>query len=730
MIDTWSGGRPDAPEPLCTDSVGRAVYKAAPKRFTIQFLPPTKLGSSYYHGARISSIPKSERHFRSSVSSEESTVQYDVWRRWEDCLWLQDTLENEYKRAAREKKTRLAQGKGVKAFNGMYKQDMASSWESLPPGPEPTSIATDIHAYLPSLTKKSSFFRPNPATVEHRQEEYQALIEALMSDDVPALIKEIRSCRTITDFFGYWRRDIEFEEKYRKKNPHLSTAPLSSIANSVFSTYFSSTSSQQSIHSSSRSSKRSLTSSIITRPDSIADSVTSSSSTGTSMTTASSFKSRKSLDSAEALKRAERDSRRHSSSSSSSAQSEEAVSDSSCTANSSAPKIAEGSPPVKFNHNPNRGHEPPSPVQEEAPVETSKSSVKSPVESIIGNPFHIARRKADNRQSNRNWQVFGSPVSRSSSGDSFQDIHPDLHVEESWHDFIRNPLDALEGAQAYLEGLDLKLPKTPKEERSSMSSVNTADSADAVIPDRKLHMPQASVPVRVSLSDFEFSESSAQMSLLIAPRPLSHLTEEEGESEYPDSRPETPMADLTIMTPSRRSNELPSLRIPSPTTSYFSASPSPIPASLNHSPAPPSRTNSSSSNAVSVMTAESSATITPKTAISVTTQPEVPFPVAPIAKSTSTSSAKKSFSSSITLKVSLNTSIIMVKVSRDISYADMRQRIYNKFVGQEGIPLSQEFTIMTKSGDMIIESDEEWLVVEGACGESKLQLQVINGPPS
>lgn len=94
--------------------------------------------------------------------------------------------------------------------------------------------------------------------------------------------------------------------------------------------------------------------------------------------------------------------------------------------------------------------------------------------------------------------------------------HPpaDLHVEESWHDFIRNPVESLEGAQAYLEGLDLKLPKTPKEERTSMSSVNTSDSADAVIPDRKLHMPQASAPVRVSLSDFEFSESNVHMSLL------------------------------------------------------------------------------------------------------------------------------------------------------------------------------------------------------------------------
>ena len=72
----------------------------------------------------------------------------------------------------------------------------------------------------------------------------------------------------------------------------------------------------------------------------------------------------------------------------------------------------------------------------------------------------------------------------------------------------------------------------------------------------------------------------------------------------------------------------------------------------------------------------------------------------------------------------------MLKVFREISYADLRQRIYNKFVGQEGIPLSHDFTILTKDGDMVIEADEEWLVVEGAFEGSKLQLQVVNGPPA
>jgi hypothetical protein len=54
-----------------------------------------------------------------SIPSRGSSIEYDIWRRWEDCLWLQEALEQEYSRAAREKKVRLQQGKGVKAFNGM-----------------------------------------------------------------------------------------------------------------------------------------------------------------------------------------------------------------------------------------------------------------------------------------------------------------------------------------------------------------------------------------------------------------------------------------------------------------------------------------------------------------------------------------------------------------------------------------------------------------------------------
>lgn len=170
-----------------------------------------------------------------SLSSRGSLSKYDIWRSWEDCLLFQRTLEKEYERAAREKKIRLAQGKGVKGFNGLYKKDMASSWESLPAGPDPKSVAQDIHKHLPTLTKRDSIFRASQVTIESRQAELIAFIQTLFSDDMPALIQEIRISSVVSEFFGLWKSDFDFAEKSRT----LTTVPRKSLTNSVFSSYFS-----------------------------------------------------------------------------------------------------------------------------------------------------------------------------------------------------------------------------------------------------------------------------------------------------------------------------------------------------------------------------------------------------------------------------------------------------------------------------------------------------------
>ena len=170
-----------------------------------------------------------------SISSRGSLSEYDIRRSWEDCLWFQQKLEEEYKRAAREKKRRLAQGKGVKGFNGLYKKDLASSWESLPTGPDPKSVAQDIHKHLPILTRRDTIFRTSQVVIDQRQAELIAFIQALFSDEMPALIKEIRVSDVVSEFFGLWRSDFDFAEKSQP----VSTVPRKSLTNSVFSSYFS-----------------------------------------------------------------------------------------------------------------------------------------------------------------------------------------------------------------------------------------------------------------------------------------------------------------------------------------------------------------------------------------------------------------------------------------------------------------------------------------------------------
>jgi hypothetical protein len=96
----------------------------------------------------------------SNSSKGSAYSEYTIWRKWDDCLWLQDLLEYHYTQMAREKRTRLVAGKGVKK-NGVYLHDRAASFESLPPGPDPKSISQNVHQFVPKLTKKGTIFRVN-----------------------------------------------------------------------------------------------------------------------------------------------------------------------------------------------------------------------------------------------------------------------------------------------------------------------------------------------------------------------------------------------------------------------------------------------------------------------------------------------------------------------------------------------------------------------------------------
>lgn len=206
-------------------------------------------GSGYCYGIRIYPITNGEvlddKSSRSSKSSGSMHTEYDIWRRWEDCLWFQDILEQEYALMARQKRARLAAGKGVKK-NGMYiHSDQAASFESLPPGPEANSIAKDIHEIVPKLTKKGTFFKASQATIEQRGKEFKAMIEALWGEEVPTLIKELRETRLVRDFFGYWRRDKDHDRKIAAQRTGTSDgvkSSRSSLAPSTLSMYFSASS--------------------------------------------------------------------------------------------------------------------------------------------------------------------------------------------------------------------------------------------------------------------------------------------------------------------------------------------------------------------------------------------------------------------------------------------------------------------------------------------------------
>jgi hypothetical protein len=135
------------------------------------------------------------------------------------------------------KRKRLLAGKGVKK-NGVYvRKDGASSFESLPPGPDPNSVAKNVHDYIPKLTKKGTLFYASQNTINQRYNELQACLEGFFREDAPILVQELKENRKVTDFFGYWRRDFDLALKQQKdKSPEK--LARHSISSSVFSTYF------------------------------------------------------------------------------------------------------------------------------------------------------------------------------------------------------------------------------------------------------------------------------------------------------------------------------------------------------------------------------------------------------------------------------------------------------------------------------------------------------------
>ncbi|KAJ3569297.1 hypothetical protein NP233_g5139 [Leucocoprinus birnbaumii] len=612
----------DEDGPLAADHYKRAVLRAPPSRFAIEFLPPTKLGggSTYSYGMRISPISRGER---ASISSNGSNSEYDVWRRWEDCLWLQDGLELEAR---------------VSRKTGFYLQDQAASWESLPPGPDPNSVAQDIHDYIPKLTKRGTIFRTSMATIEQRDAELQAFVEALFKEDQPALIKEMRSTRLVTDFFGYWHRDNELASRKQKARARESRE---SLTPSLFSSYFSASSTSSLVegkdgrsHSSpvKRPFLRARASSTSSeRPHSIASSQFTENSTSTIT-----GPSRPSPPPSVATTR-----RRALSvtSSSGSSSSQDDYSDTMSVA--SIPRSVE-EVPIIFGQNSQLHSNPHSrPTSGLDALQEESEDVVAPLAQQ-----ETIQRKMNGRR-NRSCQIYVTPPVTPSTAASESPRTPagyDRSIRESWA--------TIDSTTTYLEGLHIGFPTSPNGYRQSMASIRTfmtTDSAEAVIPrspllsddqDKSRARPRASVPV--SLSDFDMypdvhDEDEIDSLYDAFPRPASFIPE----------RPETPVPHGV------------GLRL-NITDSFI--------------PGPPSPTTSVSTT-FSAITAMSGSTTTS------------------ISTTLTSSTASSGDGNTLSIKAALNNAIVMLRVSRDIELTELRQRVFNKFVGQEGVPLSKGFTI-------------------------------------
>ncbi|GLB40285.1 hypothetical protein LshimejAT787_0801560 [Lyophyllum shimeji] len=622
--------------PVGADAYKRAIYRPAPHKFSVEMLPPMKINGSYSYGMRISPIPGGGD--RSSTSSSGSLAEYDVWRRWEDCLAFQGSIEEEYRRMARAKRLRLQRGKGVKR-NGFYQQDAASSWESLPPGPDPNSVGRDIHEYIPILTKKGTVFRASQATIDQRAAELKAFVQALWTHDVPALIEELRNDHLVADFFGYWRRDYDFAEKQRKQRT-ANSKPRTSVTSSIFSMYFSSASSSfQDLHS---------------YPESIATSQSASTyrSPQQPTTTAEATRNRKTSTSSSdgsPLPNGRRRAYSTGSSNFSSVPSDSSL-DSPVRANIPVPAVADDVPTITFDHNPqwhsSYVQERPTPALAILP-EGREMCLKTDA-PVNRAPVTGRRRNGSVGDANpaRHGRIFLSPPPAPDVPPPLEDsllTLPGRSIRESWQ--------TIDSASCILEGIDVTIPTSPcptekfsrRESSCSVATFMTDVSTEGVLP-RAQDSPQRSPPAR---------SSSPRSRVVSGPVSIS-------ESDHDDDILDTFLAD---------SFPLPCFDIPHIEIPHVIAD-TPAPDSC---PATPLRSSYTGNQQ-----------ITPSFSHT---------PASPAKSTTFSLSTISSASDKLAIKAKYNDSLIVLRVPNEIPYKDLRQRLFNKFVGQEGVPLSDAFKI-------------------------------------
>ena len=98
---------------------------------------------------------------------------------------------------------------------------------------------------------------------------------------------------------------------------------------------------------------------------------------------------------------------------------------------------------------------------------------------------------------------------------------------------------------------------------------------------------------------------------------------------------------------------------------------------------------------------------------------------------------------SVSIKAIHDTVIILLRVSRGIGLADVRQRLYNKFICQEGLPLSQAYNMAfvpppltgamsvtsgNRMNDRLITSESDWQQLMTTLQSSKITLRILDIP--
>ncbi|KAG0702470.1 hypothetical protein DFH29DRAFT_830354 [Suillus ampliporus] len=624
--------------PVSPDAWKRAVYRSAPQHFYVAVLDPEKQGGSYSYGLRICPVKDDNASVSAhSTSSKSSHSEYEIWRKWEDCLWFQDTLESEYTLMAREKRTRLAAGKGVKK-DGMYIQsDQAASFESLPPGPDPMSVARDIHQHIPKLTKKGTLFRASQATIDQRFNEFSAMINAFFQNELPTLLKELMATRTFTDFFGYWRRDHDLALKIQRSQASPAK-PRRSVSSSMLSAHFYASTPAMSD---------------VTPPSPSVDSSHKRLPKRDSSTSENSLQdqptARTRMNGHPAGLTISLQSRSSKSTLSSSSSSSTSPSPVTPRRPGRTPMIVTHENPITFGHDPQHTSDRYSSERRTSILQALPEDREVDIGKTVPTDYEQTRRRAGSA-ANRTARVFVAPPDNPSDLSDDSELPSDA-ASSRYARSSRLSTTSISSsrAAAYLAelGVDFTLPHPhperahrPRASMCSMASYRTDSSADAIIP-----------------------RSVAQSSTL-------HHSPSSGTRQYRHSMPfpdEEEWAEREPWADESAYGEDDLL------DAYFYDAIPPASVASSQTPTEDNRFHTQQRDSY----------------------PPSAYPLrrASITTSISSGSTGSSDGSAISIKALYENNIIMLRVPRSLSFTEVRHRLYDKFVRQEGVPLSESFVV-------------------------------------